>query len=183
MKKNHLPVLMITTTKTKMDMKGGQIAIKKTPFGDCLTIFEKAQAEESGQLKYFEELGLREGDSPAYFNTNVALINTEALRGVFENLGMEAKEFMRHIHPEVIRNVKEQDGKKFTQLESAMGSILLNMNAFFVEATGKSILTIINIPEKDRHSVFLPIKTRSDYDEYLENYEVSTETCRLVPKK
>ena len=166
-----------------MDMKGGQIAIKKTPFGDCLTIFEKAQAEESGQLKYFEELGLREGDRPAYFNTNVALINTEALRASFETLGMAPKEFMGNIHPEVIKNVKEQNGKKFTQLESAMGSILLNMNAFFVETVGKSLLTVINIPEEDRHKIFLPIKTRSDYDEYLEKYVVSPDSCRLVPKK
>ena len=50
---------------------------------------------------------------------------------------MEAKEFMGQIQPEVIKNVKEQRGKKFTQLESAMGSILLNMNAFFVETVGK----------------------------------------------
>ena len=90
---------------------------------------------------------------------------------------------MGSIHPEVIKNVKEQNGKKFTQLESAMGSILLNMNSFFMKAAGKSILTIINIPEKERHNIFLPIKTRRDYDEYLKSYEVSAKTCRLVPKK
>ena len=58
--KNGIPVVMITTTKTSLDLKGGQMGIKKEGENEIISIFEKAQAEESNQLEYFEKLGLRE---------------------------------------------------------------------------------------------------------------------------
>ena len=63
---------MITTTKTSSDLKGGQMGIRKEGEYEIISIFEKAQAEESNQLEYFEKLGLREQDGESFFNTNMA---------------------------------------------------------------------------------------------------------------
>ena len=50
---------------------------------------------------------------------------------------MSFEDFIEKIAPEVIKNVKIQDGKRFTQLESAIGSVLLNMNSFFIKMSGE----------------------------------------------
>jgi hypothetical protein len=85
MVENNIPVVMITTTKTQADKKGGQISIvdDEVPY---LSIVEKAQAESHGQLDYFEKLGLRKGDSESLFNTNIALFNHAALKDIFVSL-------------------------------------------------------------------------------------------------
>ena len=51
---------MITTTKTPNDLKECQISLLKEGEKNFLTIVEKAQAEESGQLEYFENLAAAE---------------------------------------------------------------------------------------------------------------------------
>ena len=168
----NIPVVMITTTKTAEDLKGGQMGIVKENQRNHLSIFEKAQAEESDQLKYFEELGLREGDQESYFNTNMAIINSKALRLAFEKLNLSPAEFMENIAPEVIKNQKTQNGKVFTQLESALGSVLLNMGAFFNRNELSDALYLCNVGPVNRDKFFLPIKTRSDYDRYLKEYKV-----------
>jgi len=180
---NNIPVVMITTTKTSADLKGGQMGIIKEGEKEIISIFEKAQAEESGQLEYFEKLGLREQDNESFFNTNMAIINTRALRGAFNRLDLSIESFLESIAPEVIQNVKIQNGKKFIQLESALGSVLLNMSAFFMRKTGENILHLCNVGELNRHKFFLPIKSREDYDFYLKNYEVSIPEFVLKPKK
>ena len=181
--RNNIPVTMITTTKTKADLKGGQLALKREDGKDVLTIIEKAQAEESGQLEYFENLGLREGDLQGLFNTNMAIINSKALRKSFQNLGVSKNDFIEGISPDVIKNKKEENGRFFTQLEAALGSVLLNMNQFFVKSMGKQVLHICNVSEENRYKFFLPIKSRADYNSYLEDYVVDEKTYTLVPRR
>ncbi len=180
--KNEIPVVMITTTKTSADLKGGQMGIRKEGEHEIISIFEKAQAEESGQLEYFEKLGLREQDGESFFNTNMAIINTKPLRDAFRGLDMSFEDFIEKIAPEVIKNVKIQDGKRFTQLESALGSVLLNMNSFFIKKSGRNILHLCNVGVENRYRFFLPIKKREDYDFYLEKYKVTTPQYTLNPK-
>ena len=79
---------------------------------------------------------------------------------------------MDNIAPEVIKNQKSQDGKVFTQLESALGSVLLNMGAFFNRNELSDALYLCNVGPVNRDKFFLPIKTRSDYDRYLKEYKV-----------
>ena len=93
---------MITTTKTSSDKKGGQISL----VDDYVTIIEKAQAEASNQLAFFEELGLRENDDISLFNTNIVVINTKALSRLIQNFDIE------NACGDVIKNVKEQNRKK-----------------------------------------------------------------------
>jgi hypothetical protein len=55
MVKNNIPIVMLTTDKTELDMKGGQIALVKSPDGFIyVTIVEKAQAEAFVELELFE---------------------------------------------------------------------------------------------------------------------------------
>ena len=75
-----IPIAMVTTTKSNIDLKGGQIAlIPNVDRNVFVTIIEKAQAEMSGQIDLFEVLGLRDDDKEAFFNTNMILINYNAL--------------------------------------------------------------------------------------------------------
>ena len=175
------PVVMITTSKTDQDLKGGQISLVKNDGNHFLTIVEKAQAEESNQLQYFEALGLRENDREALFNTNVVVINEAALKEKFRLLGnLSMDEFLSSIAPDVISNKKEQDGKIFTQLESALGSVMLNLDSFFRKNYQEKIVSIVNIDQADRENFFIPIKKREDYDQLISDFYVSGRNYRLL---
>lgn len=178
----NIPVVMITTTKTEADKKGGQISIVKnegTP--DFVTIVEKAQAEAANQLAYFEELGLRASDRESLFNTNIVVINKKALKEKFTEYldDMSAEHFVQSFAPDVIKNVKEQDGKKFTQLESALGSVMLNLDQFFRKNHNTSVVSFLNLSPNERELFFMPIKKREDYEEIKSNFSVDLETFRL----
>ncbi|MGI4991249.1 UTP--glucose-1-phosphate uridylyltransferase [Halobacteriovorax sp. GFR7] len=148
----NIPVVMVTTTKTERDMKGGQIALKTEGKKTYLTIIEKAQAEQAGQLEYFERLGLREEDEDAFFNTNLVLINFDALNDCKIAL------------PDLIKNQKEE----FIQLEGAMGSVLLNSDRLARE-NGRKLVHILNVNKENRTKFFNPIKKMDDFDYILES--------------
>ncbi len=182
--KNKIPVTMITTTKTDSDKKGGQISLVKGADKSYVTIVEKAQAEKSNQLEYFEQLGLREDDNESLFNTNIVVINRKALKEVFEKYipNLKLEKFIENISPDVIQNSKEQDGKKFIQLESALGSVVLNLDKFFRLNFSESVVSFLNLSQKERTKFFMPIKKREDYELIRRSFIVDKESYLLVQK-
>lgn len=170
MLEKRIPILMITTDKTEIDLKGGQIAVSFEGKVPVVSIVEQAQAEVSGQKKYFEEIGLRSGDRQAMFNTNMVLINYEELTPIIQALYAKVGEakFNEIIGPNLIKNWKAQidkDGveRKYLQLEGAMGSVILNLDKYFRLHEARSILSFVNIDRAHRTSFFAPIKTAFDY--------------------
>ena len=182
--KEDIPVVMMTTTKTEVDKKGGQISLVKGEHPTYVTIIEKAQAESSKQLEYFEELGLREGDRDSLFNTNIVIINKFALKKIFNKYlrNISIDEFIKNIAPDVILNVKEQNGKNFTQLESALGSVMLNLDKYMRLKFNHPVVSFLNLNKSDRERFFMPIKKRQDYEELKNNYEVGAKDFRLYKK-
>lgn len=180
---NNIPITMITTTKTQADKKGGQISIIKGQ-PDLVTIVEKAQAETAGQLEYFEQLGLRKSDKISLFNTNIVVINKKALKERFNEYlkDFTVEKLAKSFAPDVIKNLKEQDGKTFTQLESALGSVVLNLDKFFRNEFQTSLVSFLNLPEKQRELFFMPIKKREDYDKIFNEFKVDEKSFRLVKK-
>ena len=180
---NNIPITMLTTTKTEADKKGGQISIVTGP-NEHVTIVEKAQAEESDQLGYFEALGLRPGDSESLFNTNIVIFNKKALKETFDKYlnNISSEEFSLKFVPDIIKNIKEQDGENFIQLESALGSVVLTLDRYFREEFKQPLVSFINLNVADRQKFFMPIKKRSDYDEIIQAFEVNPTNFQLVPK-
>ena len=113
---NNIPITMITTTKLEKDKKGGQISLVRHDKKDYVTIIEKAQAESAHQLEYFEKLGLRPQDNPSLFNTNIVVINAEAMKAKLSKLSLNFSDFKKVITPDLIQNVKKQQGQDFVQL-------------------------------------------------------------------
>jgi len=160
--KEEIPICMVTTTKTKNDMKGGQIALwDKGSEGVFLTIIEKAQAEEANQLELFSEIGLRETDKGAFFNTNLVLLNIDVLSKMMD--GVNREELLKASLPDLILNKKEQDGRQFTQLEGAMGSVFLNLDKYWRKTFKKPLIHIMNVSKANRTRFFSPIKSAFDY--------------------
>jgi hypothetical protein len=177
----NLPIVMITTTKTHADKKGGQISlVKGNP--DYVTIVEKAQAEASHQLAYFEELGLRPNDKESLFNTNIVVINKKALKEKFDLYLKDVpfESFIQAFAPDVICNEKVQDGRSFIQLESALGSVMLNLDQYFRRDFHSSLVSFLNLNPKERELFFMPIKKREDYDYLVSQFKVDGESFRLV---
>lgn len=171
MVEKEIPIAMVTTTKTNNDMKGGQIAIvmpkDRPPY---ISMMEKAQAESANQLPLFESLGLRKGDQEAFFNTNMILLNYSALTPKIEKLVSEIGEdaFLQIISPDLILNKKKQkdsDGveRTYTQLEGAMGTVVLNLDRYWREHYGEPIVHFLNVDAMNRTKFFCPIKTAFDY--------------------
>lgn len=170
-----IPIVMVTTDKTNLDIKGGQISlIEEEAASFTVTILERAQAEEANQLSLFENLGLqqyRPKDKKSYFNTNMALFNynvlSKKLNKRLNDVGIDA--LRRIIAPELISNCKEQKNpyskkmQKYIQLEGAMGSVLLNLNRYWKKNYSESLVQFVNFDIEKRTSVFSPVKTAFDF--------------------
>ncbi len=187
---NKVPITMITTEKTELDMKGGQIALVDDGVNPIyITIVEKAQAENAGKLELFEQMGLREGDRPAFFNTNTAVFNYQELTPIVNELiqKMGEKEFMKAISPDLIRNSKKQidnDGveRTYIQLEGAMGSVLLNLDKLCRKELGRKVVYFLNVEKKNRTKFFTPIKTAFDFflQFHSDAFSLDVQSMRLV---
>ncbi len=190
---NKIPIAMVTTTKTEIDLKGGQIAI--VPARDeqdaYVTIIERAQAEDSGQSDLFEKLGLRAGDGEAFFNTNMILLNYNVLSPKLESLVDEIGEveFLKIISPDLIKNVKKQkeiDGsvRQYIQLEGAMGSVVLNLDHYWRSRYKSPLVHILNVGVSERTKFFSPIKTAFDFfmQFYSDRFDYDNKKCRLINK-
>ncbi|MBL6991198.1 MAG: UTP--glucose-1-phosphate uridylyltransferase [Bacteriovoracaceae bacterium] len=188
-----VPLVMVTTTKTEIDLKGGQISILPDPSSSqtFITMVEKAQAQMSGQLALFEKLGLRDGDGEAFFNTNMILINYNELTPIIKKLVEEIGEaaFLEVIAPSLIQNQKKQldnDGveRTYTQLEGAMGTVILNLDKYWRSRYKKGLVHFLNVDETNRTKFFSPIKTAFDYFMQFrsDRFEFDEKSFRLVNK-
>jgi hypothetical protein len=181
---------MVTTTKTKIDIKGGQLAlVKSDPV--YITMIEKAQADVTGQSELFEKLGLRPGDHEAFFNTNVVLVNYNVLGPKIKKLveAIGETEFMQIIAPDLIQNWKKQvdkDGveRQYLQLEGAMGSSVLNLDKYWREHFGEGLVHVLNVSAEKRTRFFSPIKSGFDFfmQIHSDKFGLDFETFRLVNK-
>ena len=142
-----------------------------------------------------------------FFNTNIALINYTILAPIlqeltlldeveFEGKPLSGKDLVeRIITPDLIENVKDKDdGKKYTQLEGAIGSALLNLNAFFTTSKDPGVkailewhdidrlLRIVNVGIDKRTRFFTPVKFSWDYWflAYSDFYELDARNWSLI---
>ena len=141
-----------------------------------------------------------------YFNTNIALINETILGAILQELAkLENVEFEgkflsgrelieRIISPDLIENVRRKsDGRDYTQLEGAIASSLLNLNAFFSASTDPEVkailakyevsrfLMIVNVDTPNRTDVFTPVKNSFDFwfQAYSDYYQLDAQSWTL----
>ncbi|OFZ55132.1 MAG: hypothetical protein A2428_06285 [Bdellovibrionales bacterium RIFOXYC1_FULL_54_43] len=160
----RIPIVLVTTDKTAVDMKGGVISLLKSSKGDVsLTVLETAQAEAAGQGDIFKKA---EGCA----STNLTLFNYEVLVPKIEQLVCEIGEdqFLKIIAPDLIRNVKKQKDaagkeRKYLQLEGAMGSTLMNLDRYWRRRYGEPLVHLINVDRRHRTQFFSPIKSAFDF--------------------
>jgi hypothetical protein len=67
--------------------------------------------------------------------------------------------------PDLIKNKKED----FIQLESALGSVLLNLDRNARRKFGRRVVHFLNLDNDDRENFFRPLKKREDYEEVSQN--------------
>jgi hypothetical protein len=162
--KHRVPIALVTTEKTPVDVKGGIVSLLKDAEGNVsLTVLETAQAKEAGQLKLFESL-------QGSISTNMTLFNYDALVPLLtrEVAEIGEDEFLRIISPDLIANVKEQkdrDGRtrKYTQLEGTMGSTIMNLDRYWRKKHGEPLVHLIDVDRRLRTEFFSPIKSAFDY--------------------
>lgn len=206
MARESVPVAMISTTKTSLDKKGGQIGLFQMEGGKTRTnMMELAQADDVGQGPLFIEMGLTQGQPGAqYFNTNTALVNysvlTPLLKDLVSVIGIDR--FVEVISPSLTPNMKRQrdaDGefREYVQLEGALGSSLLNLDAFLsvtddpaIQAVMKKhgiikLLRLINVDTDDRTLFFTPIKNAFDYwvQFHSDLFQMNTQTWILETRR
>ena len=203
----RVPILMVTTTKTGLDMKGGQIGVVKLdPEGELVSgntkkeILETAQAEKVNQKQLFYDMGLTEGEKAAqYFNTNMVLINYSVLipflKDVLKEEIVNKEELYQILAPCFIAE-RTKDGKN-TGFGGALGSVMLNLAAFFETSKnpkiqkllGKhkisSILRIVNADVENRTRLFTPVKTAFDFflQFYSDYYTLDKTNWQLIAEK
>lgn len=199
--KENAGIVMVTTTKMGIDLKGGLIGIEKVQSADgnetkVVQICELAQAKKAGQEDIFYKMGLADDEKgKQYFNTNIALFNEKPLGQFLQTFRARIgeEEFLKIITPDLIENEKIQNGKKFVQLEGALASVLLNLNRYVTNSSvarelwqeisgGSQFLRIVNIDSQRRDRFFTPIKYASDFwlQAGTNHFEVDTKNWHLV---
>ena len=179
MVEERIPIAMLTTTKTSLDKKGGQIGVAKNPDGTWrVEILEVANAKSNEQEQLFLDMGLTRGEAGAqYFNTNTVIANYTILQpflgGLVDTIGMD--EFIGVIGPSLIKNAKKAGGEEYFQLEGALGSVILNLNSYLQTTSDPrikklmsdhnitSLVRIINVDQDSRARFFTPVKNAIDY--------------------
>ncbi|MBN1652366.1 MAG: UTP--glucose-1-phosphate uridylyltransferase [Deltaproteobacteria bacterium] len=197
---NRVPIAMVTTTKTGLDMKGGQIGIVRAGDKFYPAILEEAQAKKNNQLDLFHEIGITKGEIGAqYFNTNTVIINWSVvvpfLKDLVEAIG--ENELNRIISPDLIANEKRQNGKEYIQLEGAIGSVMLNFNRYLSLTKNRAVLAlkqkhdigqmvrVINVEKRYRTKFFTPVKNAFDLwlQFYSDWFSLDTRSWRICPVK
>ncbi|HLD29677.1 MAG TPA: UTP--glucose-1-phosphate uridylyltransferase, partial [bacterium] len=202
MHRTRVPMVLLTTTKTTLDMKGGQIGIVRLPDGRVKKdMLELAQAKNNGQEQMFYDMGLSVGEKGAqYFNTNMALLNYQVLVPFLKDLvgviGIE--EFNRIISPPLIKNTKKQrdaDGveREYIQMEGLIAAVLFGLDTYLAltdnaEVKGvlkkhgiERLLSIVNVDQERRTDFFTPVKNAFDFwfQFYSDYFTFSTESWKL----
>ncbi|MCF7869809.1 MAG: UTP--glucose-1-phosphate uridylyltransferase, partial [Candidatus Omnitrophica bacterium] len=200
--KNRIPIVMVTSTKTPIDQKGGQIGLELNKEGERPQILELVQAKNSGQEELFKKIGIKRADESIYgkidkqyFNTNIALINYSVLspflKDLYELVGL--KKFSKIISPDLIKNEKLQDDKVYIQLEGALASTLLNLVGFVKTAKDEKVselikkhniddfLAIVNVDKQNRTKFFTPIKYAWDFwfYAYSDHFKLDADNFKL----
>ncbi|MGZ5279777.1 MAG: UTP--glucose-1-phosphate uridylyltransferase, partial [Pseudobdellovibrionaceae bacterium] len=159
--KNKIPVVLVTTTKTAIDNKGGILTlVKDTQTGELfLKVVETAVAKAAGQLEVFEK-------TSGLVSTNLTLFNHEVLSEKLKKL--TEVELLHAMAPDVVLNWKEQkdqDGvtRKYLQLEGTMGTSIMNLDRVFRKRFGEPLVYVVNIEASRRTDFFSPIKSAFDY--------------------
>lgn len=209
MARRRIPVMMLFTTKTENDRKGGLLGTAPSDQGGVRKVlFEKSQVKGAEQNALFEEVGLTAGEPGGQsFNTNTALFNYSVLAPFLQDLAalIGVREFLKIISPDLIRNVKLQvsQGKprQYVQLEGALGSSLLNLDNYlcgsrradvrdllakhgFMDGAGQvRFLKIIAIGAGQRAKFFTPVKSAFDFwlQFHSDLYRFDAQTCSLEP--
>ncbi|MEI6438028.1 MAG: hypothetical protein WCO69_04685 [Candidatus Omnitrophota bacterium] len=188
MVEEEIPIVMLSTTATDIDTKGGKFGIEITPEGKInVKMLELASAKINDQRSAFVNAGRKGGiggEGTQSFNTNIAALYKskleEILRDVFQNVIQgatleEKRENMYKIFaPDLIDSKKPQGSKDFFQLEGPFGTALLNLQNYFENTpAAKEILKkhtksgrlvkIVNIGVEDRMEFFTPGKSAGDY--------------------
>jgi len=192
MARERVPLVMITTTRAPIDVKGGMLGIEYLENNKVRkNILELADAktndkEHPGQAELFKNMGISKTDkrfvkdSAQLFNTNTVVLNDTVLQPFLKGLreALDIKEYNRVISPKMMmKSVVQKDGREYVQLEGAMGSSVLSL-AGFLSATDNpqvialckkhgidrsKFLRIVNIDVKNRTDFFAPIKFPIDY--------------------
>ncbi|MDP8230046.1 MAG: HEAT repeat domain-containing protein, partial [Candidatus Gorgyraea atricola] len=145
MARENVPVVMITTTRAPIDVKGGMLGVEylggKKSRKNLLELADAktSDKENPGQAELFNNMGISKTDDRfgkdgmQLFNTNTVLLNDTVLQPFLRDLramlGLE--EYNRVISPKMMmKSVKQKDGKEYVQLEGAMGSSMLGLAGF-----------------------------------------------------
>lgn len=200
MVEKNIPIVMITTTKTGLDMKGGLVvAESQSPLpeairtklnnGETLTqediasvqltaqLFELAQAKSVGQADLFQEMGLTQGEvGGQLFNTNLSAYNENVLHPFLQELKaiLGADRYFEITTPDLIANPKEKtvDGQKrqVYQMEGAKGSSLLNLNKFVMTTDNPEVIAL-----KQKYGITRLV--------YFVNFDADKRTEVFTPEK
>jgi len=180
MVKNNVPVVLVTTSKTSIDKKGGILTVvKDQQTGEAfLKVLETAEAKAAGQLELFE-------NSPGMASTNLTLFNYQVLRNKLKDF--TDQELLEAMAPDLVLNWKEQkdsDGvkRKYLQLEGTMGTVIMNLDRYYRKKHGQALVAVINVDAGRRTEFFSPVKSAFDYfmQFHSDRFKIDPKTLKLV---
>ncbi|MDH5174366.1 MAG: hypothetical protein OEW43_03800, partial [Elusimicrobiota bacterium] len=181
MSKEDIPIAVVTTTRTPLDVKTGLLGIETLPDGKLrVKVMETATAERNGQADEFGNMGLPGGlgeEGGQYANTNLTYVNQSRLQpflqAVKDALGEE--KFIEVVTPDVLIHERTKGDKSFVQLEGGLTSALLNLDAFITTTDNPAVVAlkerfginklvyIVNVEPEDISKFHTSVKYSPDF--------------------
>jgi len=202
--RTNTPIAMLATPRTTDDVKGGIFGLltkgsTRFPWVLELAVAAKNKEKEVFLRKGVEKDGAAPGDGGRFgkqlFNTNSVVLNLSVLgpfvRELKDYMGLD--EYLELITPSPIVSDKMQGATPYVQIEGAMGTSILKINAYLeskiilgdptimalmkkysIPTQNFKFLRIINIPRK----FFAPVKFSWDfiYQTLTSLMKINTET-------
>ncbi len=158
MSSNCIPIVMTARLRTPTDTYGGIFGLERLSNGaEVLQLFERDQAEESGQIDMFLDHSY-----PQYYDTNTILVNDSVLAPFLSELRLLIGDetYRRIITAELHQNCKEVNGKRYIQLEGILASPFLKLNRFIMGSSSPRILDLRNKYGFDKLIYLINVDTR-----------------------
>jgi UDP-N-acetylglucosamine pyrophosphorylase len=179
--KHKIPLALVTTERTRTDVKGGIIVLGKDKDGIVTeNLFEVALARTKEQQELFSKMGIeiRNEGQDARMSNNHVFVNYDALIPQIEKLKKHLnlrsdtefeREFFKMLVPNLITNSKkkklagEEHYQNYIQLESSMGDAILNFDSQWRKIFREPILTCFHFDRFERTKIFTPLKNAFDF--------------------
>lgn len=189
--RNKWPIVKLTTPATRIDKKGGKDGVRVVQIqqadGTIATVYmpdqlEVADAKAVKQEPEFTKAGQINGlgePGKQPFNTNIFYINETVLNQILNKLTaiIGEENLYQIISPILIsKPAKIKDGMSYIPVDGAIGTVMHNLNSYFMTTTDERVKAILSEFGLDRILYFIDVPRTEFFTPIKNNFDLTLQS-------